>query len=120
MGLDTSHDAWHGSYSTFNEWRTLVAAAAGFRPLREMRGFGGSRSWPDSPGDKRLVPLLHHSDCDGEIAAEMCGPIADALELLMIEKMPARATYDEMRPATERFIAGLRRAAAAGEPVLFR
>ena len=47
MGLDTSHDAWHGSYSTFNEWRNLIARAAGFPPLKEMVGFGGERSLGD-------------------------------------------------------------------------
>lgn len=37
----------------------------------------------------------------------------------VLEKMPARALYDSYRPATERFIAGLREAAAADEPVEF-
>jgi hypothetical protein len=70
--------------------------------------------------------LLGHSDCDGEIAAADCGPIADALERLL----PAldattdypdvqRAVYDGMRAATERFIAGLRLAASRGEDVEF-
>jgi hypothetical protein len=30
-----------------------------------------------------LHELLSHSDCDGEIAADRCGPIADALESLI-------------------------------------
>jgi hypothetical protein len=30
MGLDTSHDAWHGAYSAFTRWRNTVAAAAGY------------------------------------------------------------------------------------------
>jgi hypothetical protein len=64
--------------------------------------------------------LMAHSDCDGEIPADMCSPIADALEALLGRYMPPRALYDEPRPATERFIAGLRRAAAKGEPVAFR
>jgi len=25
MGLDTSHDAWHGAYSAFMRWRTEIA-----------------------------------------------------------------------------------------------
>jgi hypothetical protein len=61
---------------------------------------------------------MSHSDCDGEIPAEMCGPLADALEALL-PRMPERALYDIARPATVRFIAGLRRAAAAGEAVEF-
>ena len=28
MGLDTTHDCWHGPYSMFMRWRTAIAAAA--------------------------------------------------------------------------------------------
>jgi hypothetical protein len=77
-----------------------------------MRGDYADQSVP-------INVLMNHSDCDGEIPAEMCGPIADALQRICDEKMPRRAMYDEARPATERFIAGLRSAAAAGEPVRF-
>jgi hypothetical protein len=73
---------------------------------------------PYPEGDP-LVTLIYHSDCEDEIAAEDCGPLADRLQEILDTKMPARALYDELRPATERFIAGLRRAAAAGEPVEF-
>lgn len=79
------------------------------------------RAWEEGQYDDQTIPinvLMGHSDCEGEIPAEMCGPIADALEALLV-RMPPRALYDEARPATERFIAGLRRAAAAGEPVEF-
>jgi hypothetical protein len=72
--------------------------------------------------DDQSVPLnvlLTHSDCDGEIAPAVCGPLADALQAIVDRAMPQRGTYDMMRPATERFIAGLREAAAANEPVVF-
>ena len=46
------------------------------------------------------------------------GALADALEALLV-KMPERGMYDNARPATLRFIAGLRVASAAGEPVVF-
>lgn len=38
MGLDTSHDCWHGAYSAFNRWREGIAKAAGI-PLPLMEGF---------------------------------------------------------------------------------
>jgi hypothetical protein len=38
MGLDTSHDAWHGPYSMFNRWRTWLASQLGI-PLCLMEGF---------------------------------------------------------------------------------
>lgn len=112
MGLDTSHDAWHGPYSSFAEWRRAVAQAAGFPPLTEMRGFGGSLAWETSPGDKRLIPLLHHSDCDGEISPANCADIAEALSGLVIEN-------EWLREKTAQFIDGCHRAAAAGEPLDF-
>jgi hypothetical protein len=31
MGLDTSHDCWHGSYISFGAWRDAVAVAAGLK-----------------------------------------------------------------------------------------
>lgn len=44
MGLDTSHDCWHGAYSAFMRWRTELARAAGLPPLELMEGFFCSRS----------------------------------------------------------------------------
>lgn len=71
MGLDISHGAWSGSYSTFHAWRCEVANAAGFP------------NW-DCPKTDPLTILLNHSDCDGEISWEDCKDIADRL----IELMP--------------------------------
>lgn len=39
MGLDTSHGAWHGSYSAFMRWREKIAEVAGMPPLSLMQGF---------------------------------------------------------------------------------
>lgn len=30
MGLDTTHDCWHGAYSAFNRWRDKLAEVAGY------------------------------------------------------------------------------------------
>lgn len=134
MGLDTSHDCWHGPYSQFMQWRSwlnfLIAhdrmkfwedkwgrvAAKGHtdEALREAWALG---LYADEANP--LDVLMSHSDCDGEISAAICAPLADALQDLADRRMPPRGIYDEMRPATERFIAGLHRAAAAGEPVRF-
>ncbi len=126
----------------------MIANEERYLPLTGSLGAGGVRSWArdqlvleyfrrgllplkwedlgDHVGDARLVPLLRHSDCDGEIPPEQCGPIADALEALLPRldpspepDRPQRADYDGSRAATQRFIAGLRKAAAAGEPVRF-
>ncbi len=39
MGLDISHDTWHGAYSAFHRWREEIALQAGFPPLMLMEGF---------------------------------------------------------------------------------
>lgn len=42
MGLDTSHDCWHGPYSAFSRWRDDLAKAAGI-PLQLMENFFETR-----------------------------------------------------------------------------
>ena len=118
MGLDTTHDCWHGAYSAFHRWRTKLAEVAGLPPLDSMTGFGGSRSWDESDP---LTKLLSHSDCDGEIASADCDPLADRLtELLpLLPEGDGGGHIGDWREKTQRFIDGLRRAAAAGEDVEF-
>ncbi len=38
MGLDTTHDCWHGPYSMFMRWRIFIAKQVGI-PLLLMEGF---------------------------------------------------------------------------------
>ena len=46
MGLDTSHNAWHGAYSSFSHWRDALCNAAGWtlEPTKYEDGF--KASWP--------------------------------------------------------------------------
>ena len=140
MGLDTSHDCWHGAYSAFTRWRNEIAKAAGYMVLPVDWGDGRlidsvmlewhriteanlNGDWEATPADPLLV-LFAHSDCKGEIRPAQAGPLADALEALLpkLADMPdgghigARGGYIEV---TRKFIAGLREAAAAGESVDF-
>jgi len=114
MGLDTSHDCWSGSYGSFGAWRAKLAEVAGFGDLNSYEGFGGSRQWPQT--NDALIVLLNHSDCDGEIAAEYCAPLADRLEGLLPAMEVAGGLHSER---TRRFIEGLRVAAEANESVEF-
>lgn len=133
MGLDCSHDCWHGPYSAFMRWREWLnlfimrERGASDPECKRIADMGATyeaitTAWEEGHYSDQSVPinvLMMHSDCDGEILPEVCGPLADALQSLMDRHMPARALYDEKRPATERFIAGLRKAAEAGEAVMF-
>jgi hypothetical protein len=153
MGLDTTHDAWHGAYSAFMRWRTEIAKAAGMPPLELMEGFfqpmkgsqGIATFYLGRGADDELArssierleqrlpikweclkpsplhELLFHSDCDGEIPTESCGPIADELEKLLplLPGGEGGGHIGNWRDKTKQFIDGLRAAAAAGEPLGF-
>jgi hypothetical protein len=137
MGLTVTHDCWSGPYTSFSWWREEVAKAAGYPPLQMMEGFFDPNevyerltlseakriveassqaplSWAPYESDP-LTTLLAHSDCDGGIAAADCAAIADRLE-----EAKAKMVGDRLIARTERFIAGLRAASAAGEGVEFR
>jgi hypothetical protein len=115
MGLDTSHDCWHGPYSSFGNWRTALCEVAGYGRLGDYDGFGGLKPWPQ--GDV-LTALLDHSDCDGDLKWEICGELADRLE----ELLPAMRRKDAngyLGFKTDNFIKGLRAAHEARENVEF-
>jgi len=135
MGLDTSHNCWHGPYSTFYHWRKEIARAAGLPPLELMEGFFESESPHGNPwflhreGKKSLeerLPikweslkpsplhaLLNHSDCDGELRWQDCGEIAKVLS----EALPR--VSKEWQDETIQFIAGLLSAHQVRENVDF-
>jgi hypothetical protein len=127
MGLDTTHDAWHGAYSAFSRWREKLAEIVGI-PLGLMEGY-----YHNDPIDKwlpisweALKPdvlhiLLDHSDAEGEIVAEDCGPLADRLEELL-PLLPEEKDWGHIgswREKTQTFIDGLRLAASRGENIEF-
>lgn len=130
MGLDTTHDCWHGSYSSFNRWRCAVATAAGWKlgdpdELRvvtpetpsdiEQKNYQGE--WDTDPADPLMV-LFAHSDCDGIIHHRHAAPLADRLEALL-SSIPTSDVPPCNNKRTRQFIDGLRLAAAAGENVEF-
>lgn len=68
-----------------------------------------------------LHVLLNHSDCDGEIEADHCAPLADRLEELLplLPVTPDPGHIGDWRIKTQTFIDGLRLAASRNEPVGF-
>lgn len=130
MGLDTTHDAFSGAYSAFNRFRQVVAKAAGgsYPPHddpkldEEMWFVGDGFSSETHPG---LFEFLNHSDCDGDIAPEVCAKLADEMEALLpkIESFGEGVGHIERAGGyggvTRRWIAGCREAAAANEPLEF-
>jgi hypothetical protein len=136
MGLDTTHDAWHGPYSAFNRFRQAICRAAGgnFPPHSEGATLpDGQPMLPNHyylddeyeaahPG---LSAFLRSSDCDGEFSPEVAAQMANDIEKLLPalsamdkekEDMPHRGGY---YGAALQYIAGCREAAAAGEPLVY-
>lgn len=149
MGLDTSHDAWHGAYSAFMRWREMLAKTANLPPLRLMEGFYKPLSSFDVPTlyfghetrnkeflqeiDEELPiswgclkpdvlhQLLYHSDSQGEIENSICGLLADRLDELLplIPDEDGLGHIGNYKEKTRQFINGLRIAFDSGEDLEF-
>lgn len=132
MSLTTTHGAWSGSSTAFNQWRSQLARTAGYeldstgRPALDWisatdQNLNGD--WDSIPldhqgaADPLLILLVHHDDA-GHIRSMDTGPLADRIEQLL-PHLDAPSGYWSLHEDTERFIAGLRRAHASGEPVTF-
>lgn len=140
MGLDTTHDAWHGAYGAFSRWRDKLAEAAGYA-LAEVKDdtFPGAYrttvlldwghlktdddlfgEWEETPDDP-LIVLIAHSDCEGVIHPEQAAPLADRLEELLpsLPDGDAPGHIGNWREKTQKFIDGLRDAVSKGEDLEF-
>ncbi len=135
MGLDTSHDCWHGPYTAFTRFRNKLAIAAGYtvEPVTHEHGFtvetvalDWARIERENPGvylgdwvtkEDPLVYLIAHSDCDGVIHPAQAEALADRIEELL--PLLAPDGLDNTRAQARRFIKGLRAAVSKHEDVDF-
>lgn len=135
MGLDTTHDCWHGAYSAFARWRCEAASAAGYMIGNlEYKGiitptvlvdWGHLQDvlhgdWEQDPEDPLMV-LIAHADDDGVIRHRHCKPLADRLTGLL-DKIPegdAGGHIGNWREKTQVFINGLLDAHSNDEDVEF-
>lgn len=90
MGLDTSHNAYHGSYGSFNDLRREILKAYNGVDLFTTKEYDGIRrhdetivntgkSLVDLIDSNGILLLMNHSDCDGEISWVDCELVANAL-----------------------------------------
>lgn len=136
MGLDISHNCWHGAYSAFSRWRQEIAKIAGYSVWNveqkyctmptimldwgHVTGENLMGEWENTPTDP-LIILFAHSDCEGKIDPKDAIPLANRLEELL-PKLPREKDLGHIGDwgeKTKLFINGLRIAAAAGEEVDF-
>ena len=111
MGLDFNCEA-HWVYSGFARFRERLAAAAGI-PLTEMSGYKeGGIAW--SEYEDAIIPLLNHSDCDGELSPEACSAVAPRLrEIISVWH------YDYDKQQGEMLASGMEKCAACGKALRF-
>jgi hypothetical protein len=80
MGLDTSHNCFHGAYSTFNRFRISLGNQIGIN-IYEYDSYGGSKNI--NTIDHGILPLLNHSDCEGELSVSDCMRIVNGLDSIL-------------------------------------
>lgn len=135
MGLNTTHGAWDGPYSSFMEWRIWIAEQVGINLLK-MEGYSdrdygnpkrkrGTIKWETIDDDIKY--LLNHSDCDGHLTPGQCKKIAIRLkEIIGGREVPKdffsyiSTDKDGMNLfLTERFRKGCLKAAKKNEKLCF-
>jgi hypothetical protein len=135
MGLDTTHDAFSGAYSAFNNFRRFLLKSIGgsFPPhedktLKDGYWYWGENTKYSSETHKGLLEFFAHSDCDGEISPDMCKVVADELEAILpqVEELAkTEQSYGHILrdggwvEVTKRFIEGCRLAHERNEPLEF-
>lgn len=117
MGLGFSHCDAGWAYSGFMRFRIKLAKEIGIE-LDKMKGFVGfdgkhGKTW-DGLTDP-IIPLLNHSDCDGDLSPEECKAIAPRLREL-VAKWPD-TDFDKL--SAIELAEGMEVAAAADEPLEF-
>jgi hypothetical protein len=118
MGLDTTHDCWHGSYSSFGTFRKELAKSIG-EDYENLLGLGGSKT-PEQVNHP-INPLLFHSDCDGELSVEECESIVQGIDMILEGLKPREDDETEygFRGRLIQFKEGCQEAISLGEKVEF-
>lgn len=80
MGLDTSHNCWHGPYSAFMRWRTEIAKQIGI-PLQMMEGFYDWQKITQEDRDKLGSLIMNKDGTHAEWATELLRAAVEQLPL---------------------------------------
>ena len=113
MGLDFRGSEARWSYGGFNRFRKKLAEKIGIN-LDDMAGFvEAGKSWAGI--DDGIVPLLNHSDCDGELTPDECKQVAPRLREL-VSDFPSD-DYDKQKAAL--LADDMEKLAAQGKPLIF-
>ena len=112
MGLDFNHCEARWAYSGFAHFRRKLAKEIGM-DLDKMEGFGGDIPFSNYEDD--ILPLLDHSDCDGELTVEECKRVAPRLRQLV--STWENDDYDKIKALD--LVSGMEYAVECNEPLEF-
>lgn len=118
MGLDTTHNCFHGPYSTFNRFRHSVAMQIGIN-LDDYSAYNTNTEKDLSKLEHDLMPFFNHSDCDGILTVEESKRIAKGLTDVLEnfnDSIEADYNFKEM---VEQFRDGCLDAISANEEIDF-
>lgn len=112
MGLVFSHGDVRWSYIAFRVFRKKLAKEIGI-DLDNMKGFGGNI--PFENFNDNIIPLLNHSDCDGELTVEECKRVA----LRLRELVSSWSDEDHDKTEAIKLASGMEYAIKKNEPFEF-
>lgn len=115
MGLDTTHDAFHGAYSSFHRFRKGLIQLTDNISIDDLNGYGGHIPY-ESIKEEGVRRLINQSDCDGEISPQDCKIIADSLDVYI----PKMDVDSELYSRSIQFRDGCLLAHSKGETLEFR
>ena len=118
MGLDTSHNCWHGPYSSFNEFRYSLARQIGIN-LNEYAGYDEGGTKDLTTIEHGLMPLFDHSDCDGDLTVEQSARIVDGFNNVLENFNDKIKSYPGFKDDIIQFRDGLLDAISKNEVVDF-
>lgn len=113
MGLDFSHCDAHWAYSGFYRFRLKLAEAIGFPEYKDIKSTSliHYKKIIKDP----ILPLLAHSDCDGDLDPSDCKKVAPRLR----EIVSSWPDDDFDKKKAIELAEGMEAAAAAGENLEF-
>ncbi len=118
MGLDTSHNCWHGPYSSFNRFRYALGKQIGIN-LDDYIGYGDKGTKDLESIDHDLMPFFNHSDCDGVLTVEESKKIISGMNSVLDNLSPETEDYEYLKARIIQFRDGCIDAVAKDEDVDF-
>lgn len=119
MGLDTTHNCWHGPYSSFNNFRYSLGHQIGI-DLDNYIGYGDHGTISINTIEHDLFPLFNHSDCDGYLTPEESERIVKGLNSVLENFNEDIKVYPNFKNQIIQFRDGCLDAISKNEVIEFR